>query len=353
MNRALPMPALSAGAACLSLLALAPADRLVFEPEAGSEVERTYTWSSTMDPEDVSVTLDGEPATDVPTVRAAVEQNLQVVVTDRFVRSRTNQPLELVRTFEEVSGELEGHIVLETAGGDAELDVEGDRSSPLDSIGVRFLWSPDDEAYEVTYADDLAADEALIEGLLPDGHFIGLLPEEGDDVAVGTEWDVEPAVLAAALRPFGDLPMETETTLAALEGVLDPLLLPGPFDALEGEAAGDVVATLTGEEDGVATIEVVVDIRVASDQAERVRPLVADALPEGVVARLRRAGYDVAIDGIATLRWDLTAHRMVDFEFEADAGVGIELDFAVEISGQAGTFALEESRAGEIAFRVK
>ena len=353
MNRTLSTPAERAGAACISLLAIAPADRLVFEPEARSEVERTYTWTSSMDPEEVSVTLNGEPASDVPSVRAAVERSFQVVVTDGFVRSRTNQPLELVRTFEDVSGELEGRIVLETADGDLELDVEGDRSSPLNTIGVRFLWDADDEAYEVTYADDLAADEALLEGLEPDGHFIGLLPEDGDDVGVGAEWEIEPARLAAALRPFDDLPLETETTLAAMEGVLDPLLLPGPFELFAGEAAGDVAATLTEEEDGIATIEIVVDITVASDQAERVRPLVADALPDGVVARLRSADYDIAIDGVATLRWDVAAHRMVDFEFEADAGVGVELDFAVEIGGQAGSFALEESRAGEIAFRVK
>lgn len=353
MNRALPTPALTAGAACLSLLALAPADRLVFEPEARAEVERTYSWVSTMDPDDVTVTLNGEPTSDVPAVRAAVERNFQVVVTDGFVRTRTNQPLELVRTFDDISGEMSGTLKLETADSEFEMELEGDRSSPLNSIGVRFVWDADESAYEVKYADDLAADEDLIEGLLPDGHFIALLPEDGEDVEVGAEWDVDPTRFAAALMPFGDLPLETETSLSALEGVLDPLLLPGPFEVLRGEAAGEVKATLAREEEGIATIEIVADFTVATDQAERIRPLVASALPDGVVARLRRAGYDAAVDGVATLRWDLTANRMVDFEFEADAVVGIELDFTVEIEGQAGPFMIEESRVGEIAFRVE
>ncbi|MEM9379574.1 MAG: hypothetical protein AAGB93_06440 [Planctomycetota bacterium] len=347
-----PLFRASAAAAALgvSFAAASALEVLRFAPSDGSEVERTATWTESSKSTSVDITLGGQPTSEVPTPFTTVERTLEIESTEQFVRSAPGRPLELVRRFGPITLETGADLTLEPAGGN--LRLEGEGGSLLEGVGVRFLWNEDEESYERSYADDYEADESLLETLRPTTDFLVLLPE-GEDVEVDAAWDVELDALFDLLRPGGTLPIQFESDLQALEGVLDPLLLPGVLQCLEGEQEGEISARVVSIEDGIAAIRFQVEANVVADKADHVGALLGRATPEGAVAEMNTATYSTSIDGKGTLEWDLAESRMASFRFEAAFELEIEIVVEAQAEGQEIEFVMEEEREGTISLVVE
>lgn len=341
-------PALALGTVALAGAAAAPlAEGLFFQPKAETVVERTTVWSASMETVEVAMLENGDPSQNAPAVASTVQSELSVSTVDKHVRSATNRQLEFIRTFEDITLELEGELSLGDAGGGFPLGGEGE--SELDQIGVRFVYDEEDEDWERTFAEDYEGNEALLEPLRADAEYIALLPEDAEDVDVGDSWEIDLDTLDEILLPGGGLSLEVETELDALEGVLDPMLLPGPFALLAGDRNGDVTAKLESIKDGVATIEVEMELDVTSDQTDVIDALLGDALPEGAAAEIAKADYAMKLEGKGTLLWDLEAYVARSFNFEAEVDVDLSIGVEVDMGGDVGLFELVEKRSGEIS----
>ena len=353
MNLALSVRSLSSLALASSAAAaagVAAFEVIRFAPSDGSEVERTATWTESSKTTSVDITLGGQPTDEVPTPFTSVARTLEIESTEQFVRSTPGRPLELVRRFGPITLETGADLELEPSGG--KLRLEGEGGSLLEDVGVRFIWNEDEETYERSYADDYEADESLLEGLRPTTDFLALLPED-EDVELGAEWDVDLDALFDVLRPGGTLPIAFESDLQALEGILDPLLLPGVFQCLEGEQEGSLSARVESIEDGLASIRFKLEATVVADKEEHVGAMLARATPEGAIAEMNTASYTSKIDGKGTLDWDLAESRMASFRFEAEVECEIELVVDVDAEGQEFEFVMEEEREGTISVVVE
>lgn len=338
--------------AALSATAVLSLDVVRFAPEDGSEVERTITWTESTSSSEVTVTLDGEETSEVPTPFATVERTLSIESKDQFVRSTPGKQLEFVRRFGPITLESSAELGLETIGGTAELSFEGEGGSELEDVGVRFVWNEEDEVWERSFADDYEGSDELLEGLSPTTELIALLSDE-EELAVGDSWDIEVDMLADILVPGGRPPIDFESDLQALEGVLDPLELPGVFQCLVGDGEGDIGARVKSIEDGIAVIELTVDVTISSDKLEHVGALVEAALPDGATAEIQISEYTTAIDGKGELAWDLAESRMSSFRFDAKVEVEVVLGVDVTVEGSDVVFEMRETREGEISVEIE
>lgn len=326
---------------------------IVFQPAEGSEVERTYTWTESMEPESVELYQNGEEAVDAPRPEATLERTRTLEVVDRFERSAPNQPLAFVRRYDDTTRETEGTLVLVAMGSESELPLESSGTSELEGVGVRFEWNADEEVWDKSFAEEFEGDEDLLEPLEMTNEFIALLPEPDKDVDVDDEWDVDPSRIGEIMVPGGHTPLLIESGLGAMEGVLDPLQLPGFFDTLDGEADGDITVKVKSVEDDLRTMVVTVDVKVTSDHAEAISELLAGALPDGVSGEIPSAEYVSTLEGKGELVWDVSLGRMKSFDFEGDAKMEISVQVDVDADGQAMEFELVEERAGKVALSVE
>lgn len=339
-------------AACLAGHLVQPIEPPMFLPKAGEEVERTIRWTESINTVESRILENGEDSVNAPVARTDVSRSLEIVSRDTYAASGANEVQELVRRYDELTLETSATIAIVTQAGTGEIDVEGEGYSELEGVGVRFKLD-EDGSMKTTFADDYEGSEELIEGLLPNGEFIALLPDPEKEIETDDEWEVDLDLLDEILRPGGTFPFTIETDLQAIQGVMDPLLLPGPFQCLDGTRAGEINARAGAVKDGMFPIHFTVDVRVDSDQAEKVEVAMEPAVPDEVIADLTAASYGVEIDGKGTLFWDLEANRLRSLEFEADVTVEVDLEVAVEAEGESLAFDFEESREGTIGLTIE
>lgn len=336
----------------LGLFGLA-AEGLFFQAAPETELTRTYTWTESMETQEVSILADGEETTDAPGVESTVASTLSVTTVDRFVRTKLGGPLEIVRFFDDITYESEGKIGFEAPTGAVEFDVSGEGESELDQIGVKFDFDADKDEWVKTYAKDYEGREELLEPLWPSTEFLRLLPEDPEELALGDRWDVDGDALLDLLVPGGYVPMTRTSDLQVIEGVADPLLLPGAFDLLDGEVEGKVRAQLDAMENGTGIITFEVDVDVTKACIEELTRVIDGIVPEGARLEVNEANYAMALKGKGSLVWDLGAYHMRSFEFAADAEIEIQIEVQLEIGGEFSVYELSETRAGEIRLAVE
>lgn len=324
-----------------------------FAPAAGSALERTTTWTESMETVTVEILEDGVKTGEIPKAESAIERTLSITTIDTHLRSAPNLPLELTRVFDDVTLEMEAEVTLVTGQGDVELTVAGEGESLLESIGVRFVWDAEKEEWKKTYADDFEASPELLDPLKPNAEFIALLPDPDTDIKVGARWEVDTSVLTEILVPGGSVPLERMTDLTAIEGVLDPLLLPGPFDILGGEIEGEIEAHLVAIVDGIAEIELTVDVQIATEVIEQINELLEGAVPDEATVEVLRASYGTQFDGKGTLLWNLEAGRMEGYEFGAESTINFEIGVNVDMQGASAEYVMTEERKGKIGVSVE
>lgn len=344
---------LSASGFVVAAFLVADPVTLRFAPAPESSVERSAVWIERTQTEDVALLIDGEPTDQVPTVSTELERELTIESVETFVSAIDGRLVELVRAFGPITMEASSEIEASLPGaGDASFEIGGEGGSELEGVRVRFVWDPDLEEWTKSFADDYEGREELLEPLEPTTELLFALPED-EDVEVDDRWDLDLDVLFDLLRPGGAVPLDVETDLQALEGVLDPILLPGVFDSLDGDREGDVSARVTSADDSRAVIAIAVDAKVTCDHLEGGTIDLEDALPEGARADLARATYETSIDGKGEIVWDLEAGRMASFRFEADVEVEIQLDVDVEAEGEDLFAELREQREGTVEVRIE
>ena len=157
-----------------SLLVLAaPADQLSFAPDAGASVEKTLEVSLEFNLEDFFMSFAGNEVTLEMMGEEADKTftgDMSIAVTEQYVKSDNGRPLDLLRTFDALSLEMS----------DGSESEEMDEFTDLEGRTVRFLWSEDDDAYDVTFHEE-DGDEEMLDGLSDDMDLRMLLPDDEVD----------------------------------------------------------------------------------------------------------------------------------------------------------------------------
>ena len=329
------------------LLALAPvADEITFHPQANAGIVKALALDLDLHVEDVSMTVNGQAMP--PEANGGLEckdvlVDLAIGVTEVYVASRDGRPVDLLRTYDDVSFS-------------AEL---GDEASEPEAPGiegktVRFRWNEDSKVYDRSYHES-EGDAEKLKALSDDMDLRVLLPAKG--VAVGDTWEVSGAALLPLFLPgFGG-------------GEIDG----SAFGGGEGGAIGEAIQEELGPQlesfakelkvkcsyAGRSTVDAVdvAEIRFEFDAApkldlagllERIAEMQEGDVPElDVVATL---GFGLEGDG--ALFWDQAAGHMRSFEMRSDVTVSAEVDASAEENGQSFEIALEIGLGGKATWKM-
>ena len=228
-------------------------ETLAYDPEEGVVLERTFEAFAEYELVEVAY---GEEAHEVPSEFAYGYESLErIVVTDEILEVEDGRPLELVRTFDELSQES----TFRTSENDGGEEFERTLVSDLEGVTVRFLWDEDAEAYFAEPADQDDLDDDVLDWLLEDMDLRLVLPDE--EVEVGDTWEIDPAAYLSVMWPGGLLDFYDEDEE---EGVDTREIDEGSIENLEGE--GEATLDEIREEDGVqlAVISISLEIETQS-----------------------------------------------------------------------------------------
>ncbi len=269
---------------------------IVYEPEEGTVLTRTFEAIGEMSLTAVEVTVDGEELErEWDEFDYEYESLERIVVTDELAEVQGGRPTDLVRTFDELLQEASSTIAGE--------ELETISLSELEGRTVRFLWDDEDEVYVVETSDDEDdIDEDVLAWLAEDMDLRLLLPD--GEVEEGDEWEIDAAAYLTLMWPSGLLGFVDEGKAK------DPVqreLNEEVIENLEGE--GSATFEELREEDGVrlALISVELEIETWADSAME---------QEGVEIEIE---VEISRDITGEILWDLDHGHLFAADLEADA----------------------------------
>jgi len=329
----------------LAALFLTPAF-LAFQPHGtsisfavaeGTSKTKTITNSVSMVLDDMSMLMNGQESPMMPTIDMNIESTMNITVTDEYVKMRDGAPAKLLRAFDALSQSRTMEMEMDMMGQVQNQDTSGESTSELEGTEVLFTWNTDNEEFTPSFPDE-DGDEALLEGLAEDIDFRALLPD--GEVGEGDSWKIEPIALKDVLTPGGDLKFEAEDAGDAVDMMgMDSNM--GDFeDWLTEDVEGEVSATFEGTreaEDGtrVAVIKLAIEVENAVDLTEKMQEGLdeADIPVEGGEMEINSMDIEMALEGEATLLWNLAEGCAHSFELSTDLGLTIDISMSVSAGG--------------------
>jgi hypothetical protein len=317
--------------AVLAPLCLATAlasDELSFHPKADSELAKK-----------LEIKVNGEAVSpdEMDMGDSHFLVNMAVGVTDKFVETKEGKPLDLLRTFDEMSLNLrtgeEKHAV--------------DEFSAIQGKTVRFKWNADSKAYDKSFHESKGDDDAIAD-LVDDMDLRVLLPEK--KVAEGDTWEVTAEHLVplfvpggiAAKPPAGEdgqaFKAVEEELKAKLEPVLKDFKVQCKYKGLH-EDGGAKYGEIRFSFDGKAKLDL-------SDLAARLAEIGGEE--EGPKPDIQ-SQVNLALKGEGTLLWDQAAGHLHSFEMQAELNGDFEGHVKMDFDGEH----FEESMKGEVLGKAK
>ncbi len=313
--------------AILTLTPLQPADELVFEPQEGASLTRTFREKTELTLESAVMTRDGEEDV-ADDLELEVTNEREVALIDEVQKIADGRILSLARTYET----LDAHTFESaTEGGREPEPMESRGSSELEGAKVLFEWDETDEEYAARYDEDSEDhDEDFLEGLEAEVDLGGFLPE--GEVSPGDSWEIEPEILAAILRPGGDL----THGLDPIEGRGEQELVILCFcfclaecgEELEGEVALEYEGRRETDDGELAVISFTVELTSERNVLDSMRTLAERMevdMPE--LEEMEEVSVEIELEGKGELLWNVEAGRAHSLELEGE----LELSFSTTI----------------------
>lgn len=309
-------------AAALLLVPLGLPAALSFHPEEDTVLSKEFTIEAAFELDDMSVLVNGQDMSDgVDLGDFDMQASVTALLSDEYVSVEDGRPLELLRRFDEVSMEYDTNG---EQGSENAEDIEG--------VAVVFKWNDDTEGYDVDFAEDSeSADESVLEGLMEDMDFRGLLP--AGDAEQGDSWDVESDTIVGLMFPGMQLShilsMAQDSGDGIPEGILEQL-----EDLHEGL---EMTCEYTGVRDVDGVSAGVIQITMEGSSALDLSAVLGDAmeLPEGADSNIEEATLGVSLEGEGELLWNVEAGHMLSFELESELELELNAVAAVEVQGNS------------------
>jgi len=349
-------------------LTLLPSDSLRYDPTEGTAVTRSATLSWELALEDLSVIAMGQEldASMIGNPEIFIEFRTAILVTDEFVEVDGGRLIKLARTFDE----LEAEMVVEVSSdmGDEEVP-EMEYESALVGRTVLFTWDAESEEYSATWGDGEDGDSELLEGLVADMDFQGLLPE--GDVARGDSWDFEAEALSSFGMPGGNtalLPKDTDVGVGVdiemFEGLMGDFedQLYGAFDELlDGTLRASHAGAAEDRGEDVLAISLELETDGSFDFSEMVDELIRSMLesegldPAEVDIAISEAAIELEFEAGGELYWDTSANRSSAANLDGAMILGVSFAAEGEVEGEGGDIELFIEFGGDFnsAFEVR
>lgn len=315
--------------AALAILGLALADTPRFAPADKSSVEKTIRSEMSFAATEFSISVGGRdlPKELLGDMVLKFEQVEKCVITDRYVRVKDGRPLELDRTYDELTRTERN--TSRKPGDEDESVEEKAKESDLESKTVRFSWNAKTEEYDTAFAGEDGA-AALLEDLKEDIDFRGFLP--ADDVRVGDTWKLDGKHFSQLLGIGGDLHFheageeEKEDDGEDFGSQLD--------ENMSGEAL--LKFAEVREKDGLRLAVITFESEFKSH------------------AEMKKQGFHVEaeLDPEGELLWDLEANRIHALEVKSTLTMTMKGDQKVGPEDQQQDMHMEIALAGSIEIEV-
>lgn len=315
-------------------------DSVSFGPESDSRVTRTYGLDVEFELDDLSVVADGQDLSEMVPADIGGSVEMMMKVTDHFVRVEGGRALELVRSYDEMTGEAESM-------GESQ-DIE--EFTDLEGTKVRFAWNEDDEDYEVAFFES-EGDEDLLEGMSVDMDMTAFLPP--GEVDEGDTWSVESSKLAPALF-FGQEPGEADTGGDPMAEMILAEMKP-QFEAMMNDL--ETLCEYNGTRDEGGVNVGVIGVKMTGEGTVDLAGLITSvAEQEGADAGLEldiaTAELTLSLEGEGTLLWDIAAGRMHGFQMESELEIGFEVDVSADMGGESHSANADGAFLGTITWNV-
>jgi len=329
------LPALGAG---LAFTLGGANEKVLFQPQAGSSLTKSYTMGGEFSLDEISLIVDGQDVGGMlGQLEVSAKQESKIEITDSYKAVADGRPTELLRTFEALSGSM----IMEMTPAQAEMP-EISSASQLEGKTVAFRWNEEQQAYERSFHES-SGDEELLEGLEEDMDLRVFLPPS--EVSTDETWTVELGQLQSIAMPGGNLqmlPEDMEVDEAAMKTFEE--LFSGFGEELDDLLEGSCTCTFKGtrDEEGVRVAEIAIELEVAStlDLSEFLDKVIRTAIEQSgagdkVKFTLDTADFSLEFEGAGTLLWNMAAGRMHSFQLAGDATMEIDLSVSVEAEGES------------------
>ena len=333
-----------------ALLAFAlPAQKVAFTPSSGQSLTRTFTTTHEMVLDDMSITVNGAPFSQME-MNMNMSMSSNVEVTDMFDSVEEGKVKKLTRTFETISSS--GAVQVESAMMPENVDTTIDSASDLEGKTVVFAWDADGGEFLASFPDD-EGDADLLEGLEQDMDLTVFLP--GKEVAEGETWELDVQEIAKILMPGGNLKLTPDEGdmpegLPGMEG------MGGNIADMLGDIGGEASAEYKGtrDVDGVscAIIQFKIAITSAADMTDKVADAM-DQMPEGMSINMDHMDVEMTLEGEGTLLWNLSAGHAHSLELASSINSIMDMGMSMDAQGQKMDMEQVMEMSGTVDIAVK
>ena len=249
----------------------------------------------------------------------SLERHLELVDTPGALED--GRPEELTRRFEAASKSFEVELALQ---GFEEL-YDAELESPLAGETVLLEWDEDEQAWVASSETGLEARH--LERLREDCDLRALLPEDGADAEEGAEWTVPAEQLRDLLAPAGRLLFTGDELPDGPYGALTPTDLVATTLVTVADTAreldGEARLHWSGTEDGLAVIELELELTLAGAVDDDLEQLVRDMGAGG--KRDVALDYTWSLEGRGQLLWALDRGHFRELELALDGELELEM----------------------------
>lgn len=325
------------------------AAKIEFAPKAGSSLTKTFVSTTTMEMDDMAMTMNGEPSPMMPDIEMSMEMVATTVVSDEYIALAAGQPKKLSRTYDAVGSELEMDVVMNMMGEEESQSPNGSGSSELEGSTVIFTWNDEDGEYELSFPEGEEGDADLLENLSEDMDYRALLPE--GELAEGESYDIDLLGLVDVMAPGGDLKIEMEVDGAQAGMGPDPAMM-SDFrqffeDAVEGSATGKFVEMRDVDGTSVAVIELEMEVAASADMSDMAAEAMGgEELPAEM--SIDRMDLTMSFEGTGELLWNVAAGHAHSLSLQADLEIGMDMAMGMDMGGQSMDLGMEMAMSGTI-----
>lgn len=274
---------------------------LALEVETGTKLTKTFVSDLALELEELTIALsvDGEDhPLDSPEVEMSIAETETVTFTDEYLALEDGRTTKLRRRFDALT-ETSSRTSTGEEGESEETSEEGE--SELEGHTVDLTWDAEAETWGAAFAaEDEGGDEELLAELEHHADLVEFLPE--GEVAIGAEWTVPAAAFLNLSNPSGELHLDTPSDKDEDDDDLQ--------DQLDENIEGEITAKLVSVEDGLATIELKLELKTSGEVDQGTQEV-----DESTSVEMERA-VQLEFDLEGLLVWHVEEGRPVSFVIE-------------------------------------
>lgn len=309
------------------LLALEPrGDALSFHPAKTSSLTKTTQIEVSFELGDITMIVSGNDMSGQIPGDVAGEMDMSMTWTDKYVDLKDGKPLELIRSYDEMSGTMDMN-----GGGDSNSS-EIPEFDALSGKSIRFKWNEEKQEYDIAY-HECEGEEKLLKSQQIDMDYRMVLPTK--EVAVGDKWEVPAEFMRQMLEGVKNSDMGEDE--AGIGAIVQDELFP-QLDKLIDKFKTTCEYKGRRDEEGV-------DVGVIAIALEGSGSLDLKAMLEAIASEQMPAGQDIEFDigeasmalnltGKGEVLWNIASGHLLSAVQEVDFTVNFVLDASISAQGQ-------------------